>query len=164
MEKTFFEQLKEELIIGAKAVGNIGRLRLIAIISRILGLFLLIFTLVLCVFALLAYGSVAAINALSACMPVWGAALIMVGVFVVLILIAIALRRSLFINPFIRLMSDQLISSEEELALRQVQAEHEAELEAVRIQTRVENATRELNFYMSLFRRVREMFARLWKK
>ena len=164
MEKTFFEQLKEELLIAAKAVGNVGRLRLVAIVSRILGLFLLIFTLVLCIFALLAYGSVAAINALSACMPVWSSALIMVGVFVILMLIAIALRRTLFINPFIRLMTDQLIASEEQLALKEVHAVHEAELEAVRMQTRVENATRELNFYVSLYRRIRGAIAGLWKK
>lgn len=160
MERTFFQQLREELMVAARAVGNVGRLRLIGIVSRILGQFLLIFTLVLCVFALLAFASVAAINALSACMPVWAAALIMMGVYALLILLAVMLRRPLFIHPFIALMSKQLIASEEELELQTLKAEHKLELEQVRLQTRVDNATQELNFYVSIFNRVRNAIFR----
>ena len=160
MERTFFQQLREELMVAVRAVGNVGRLRLIGIVSRILGQFLLIFTLVLCVFALLAFASVAAINALSACMPVWAAALIMMGVYALLILLAVMLRRPLFIHPFIALMSKQLIASEEELELQALKAEHELELEQVRLQTRVDNATQEFNFYVSLFNRVRNAIFR----
>ena len=52
MEQTFVDQIKEEATQYGKAVGEVGKLRMIGIASRVLGLFLLIFTLVLCVFAL----------------------------------------------------------------------------------------------------------------
>lgn len=152
MENDFFESLKHELTACGKSLGEVGRLRLIGIVSRILGLFLLIFTVVLCVFALLAFASVAALNAMTNVMPLWAAALILGAVYVLLIIVVIACRKPLFIHPFIRLMSKQL-RSEEELALKTLEAEHQAELDYLRIENRVENATREVNFYISFIGR-----------
>ena len=77
MENEIFEQIKNELTDYGKSVGEVGRLRLIGIVSHLLGLFLLIFTLTLCVLALFTFGSVAAIDAMAAYMPVWAAALIL---------------------------------------------------------------------------------------
>ena len=105
MEKDFFESLKQELTACGKSLSEVGRLRLIGIISRILGLFLLIFTVVLCVFALLAFASVAALNAMTNVMPLWGAALILGAGYILLIIVVTACRKHLFIHPFIRLMS-----------------------------------------------------------
>ena len=153
MENEIFEQIKSELTEYGKSVGEVGRLRLIGIISRVLGLFLLIFTLTLCVLALFTFGAVAAIDAMSAYMPVWAAALIISSAYIVLIIIAIACRKQLFIHPFIKQLSKE-ISTEEELALKTMEAEHQVELQNVRIECQVENATRELNFYMNLFSRV----------
>lgn len=153
MENEILEQLKNELTDYGKSMGEVGRLRLIGIVSRVLGLFLLIFTLVLCVLALFSFGAVAAIDAMSACMPVWAAALIIGCVYIVLIIIAIAFYKPLFIHPFIKLLSKE-IQTEEELALKTMEAEHQAELQSVRMESHVENATRELNFYMNLFSRV----------
>jgi hypothetical protein len=116
-------------------------------------MFLLIFTVVLCVLALFTFGAVAAIDAMSACMPVWSAALIIGSAYIVLIAIAIVCRKPLFIHPFIKLLSKQ-IRSEEELALRIMEAEHKAEIQQVRMQCQVENATRELDFYADLVTRV----------
>ena len=153
MENEIFEQIKSELTEYGKSVGEVGRLRLIGIISRVLGLFLLIFTLVLCALALFTFGAVAAIDAMSAYMPVWAAALIIGSAYIVLIVIALVCRKPLFIHPFIKMLSTE-IQTEEELALKTMEAEHQVELQNVRIECQVENATRELNFYMNLFSRV----------
>ena len=153
MENDYFEGLKQELTSYGKSVGEVGRLRLIGIVSRILGLFLLIFTVVLCVFALLAFGAVAALHAMTSVMPLWAAALILGAGYILLIVVVIACRKPLFIHPFIRLMSKQL-RSEEELALKTLEAEHQAEIDYLRIENRVTNTTREINLYIASIRRV----------
>lgn len=153
MEREVFEQLKSDVTACGESFGKVGQLRLIGIVSRVLGLFLMIFTVVLLVFALLAFGSVAAIDALSAVMPVWAAALIMGSLYVLLIAVAVACRKALFIHPFIRLMSKE-INTEEELALKTMEAEHKAEIQYIRLETKVENATRELSLYASLASRI----------
>lgn len=152
MENEVFDQIKSEVSAYGKSLGEVGRLRLIGIISRVLGLFLLIFTIVLCVFAVLSFGAVSAIHALSACMPIWAASLIIGALYIVLIIIAIVCRKPLFVHPFIGLLAKQ-IHSEEELALKTMEAEHQAELQRVRMECHVENATRELNFYADLLSR-----------
>ena len=154
MENDIFEKAKEEATVYGKAWSNVGRLRLIGLVSRVLGLFLLIFTIVLCCLALFSFGAVAAIDGLSNIMPVWAAALIIGSAYILLIIIAVLCRRQLFIHPFIALMSKQMIHSQEELDMETLKAEHEVELQTVRIETHVENATRELNLYLSLAKRV----------
>ena len=163
MEKDFFESLKQELTACGKSLGEVGRLRLIGIVSRILGLFLLIFTVVLCVFALLAFASVAALNAMTNVMPLWAAALILGAGYILLIIVVIACRKPLFIHPFIRLMTKQL-RSEEELALKIMEAEHQAELDYLHIENRVENATREVNFYIAFIGRAWSWLSALFHK
>jgi len=153
MENDFFESLKHELTACGKSLGEVGRLRLIGIVSRILGLFLLIFTVILCVFALLAFGSVAALHAMTNVMPLWAAALILGAGYIIIIFAVIACRKPLFIHPFIRLMSKQL-GTEEELALKTLEAEHQAEIDYLRIENRVTNTTREINLYIASIRRV----------
>ncbi len=153
MENGVYNQIKSEVTSYGKSLGEVGKLRLIGVVSRILGLFLLIFTIVLLCFALLSFGAVAAISAMSACMPVWAAALIMGGVYLLLIGLAYVCRKPLFIHPFIKLMAKQ-ISTEDELALKTMEAEHQAELQRVRIECHATNATRELNFYASLLSRM----------
>lgn len=152
MENAFINQVTDELTDYGKSVGEVGKLRLVAIISRVLGLFLMIFTLVLCVLALFTFGAVAAIDAMSACMPVWAAALIIGCSYIILIVIAIVCRRPLFIHPFIRLLTKQ-IGSEEELALKTIEAKNKAQLKRVRIECQVENATREVELYFTLLSR-----------
>ena len=156
MENDFFAQLKQELAEYGKALGEVGQLRLIGIISRVLGLFLLIFTLVLCALAVFAFIAVALIDVLSSYLPVWAAALIVGGAYVVLIILAILCRKPLFIHPFIKLLTKQ-VRSEDELALKVIEAEHQAEVARVRMIGRVDNATREFNFFVSLFTRLWEV-------
>ena len=153
MESNFWASLKKEIISCCQSYGEVGRLRLIGIISRILGLFLMIFAVILCVFALLAFGSVAALHAMTTVMPLWAAALILGAGYVLIILLVIACRKPLFIHPFIRLMTKQL-RSEEELALKIMEAEHQAEMDYLRIENQVEGVTREVNFYVTSISRI----------
>ena len=53
--------IKDELSSYGTALGKAGQLKMIGIVSRVLGLFLLIFTIILLVFALLSFCSVAII-------------------------------------------------------------------------------------------------------
>ena len=163
MENEFFNRIKEEVTEYGKSVGNVGKLRLIGIISRVLGLFLLIFTVVLCVLALFTFGAVAVIDVLANYMPVWAAALIIGSAYVVLIIIALVCRKQLFIHPFIKLLTKQ-ITTEEELAIKTMEAEHKAEIQRVRIECQVENATRELDFYAGLLSRVWEAIKSFLRK
>ena len=164
MENELIEKIKTEATVYGKALGNVGKLRLIGIVSRVLGLFLFIFTLVLCALALFTFGAVAAIDAMAAFMPVWAAALIISSAYVVLIIIAIVCRKTLFIHPFISLMSKQLITSQEQLDIETLKAEHEVELQNVKLETRVENATRELNSYINLATRVWRLVSGFFRK
>lgn len=163
MENEFFNEIKNEVTEYGKSVGDVGKLHLIGIISRVLGLFLLIFTIVLCVLALFTFAAVAIIDILANYMPVWAAALIVGSAYIVLIAISLACRKQLFINPFIKLLSKQ-INTEEELALKTMEAEHKAELQQVRMQCHVENATRELDFYASLVTRAWNAITGLLRK
>lgn len=164
MENDFMEKIKDEATRYGKALGEVGKLHLIGIVSRVLGLFLLIFTLVLCSLALFTFGAVAAIDAMSVHMPVWTASLIIGSAYLVLIIVAILCRKPLFIHPFIALLSKQLIHTQEELELKKIKAEYEVEKQTVRIETRVENATREINFYVNFVSRLWNWFTSLRKK
>ena len=172
MENDFVSQVKSELTEYSKSLAEIGKLRLIGIVSRVLGLFLLILTVVLCAIGLFAFASVAAINALTACMPLWAAALILGAVFLLLIILAIVCRKPLFVHPFIRLMSNQIrseeelalrtieIRSEEELALRTIEAENNAQLQRVKMECRVQNATQQFHFLTSLIGKIWNLFVK----
>ena len=111
----------------------------------------------------LAFCAVAAIDALSFYMPVWASALIVGGVYVLLLIIAVLCRKPLFINPFIRLLSSQ-IQSEDELEAQTVEAEHQLEMQRVRMECEVENATREVVFYTTIISRWWSIFKVLLKK
>ena len=149
MNSSFLDRIKAELAEYVKSLGQVGMLRVTGIISRVLGLFLLIFTLILLVLALLTIGAVAAFDALAKCMPLWAAALVIAGADLLLIVIAIACRKQLFIEPFIKLLTKQ-IRTEEELELKTVEAKHQVELQRIQMTSRIDTATRELDFITTI--------------
>jgi len=112
MENQFLNQVQSDAKAYAQTLTTVGKLRLVGGISRVLGLFLLVLTIVLLVFAVSAFCAVAAIVALSFCMPLWAAALVVGAFYVVLIIAAVALRKQLFINPFVRLLSGIFFAEE----------------------------------------------------
>ena len=142
-----------ELIDYGKSLGEIGNLHLVGLVSRVLGLFLLLFTIVLCAISLFTFAAVAVIDVLANYMAVWGAALVIGGTYVLIIIVAILCRKQLFIQPFIKLLTKQ-IRTEEELELKTLEAENNARLHRVRMECQVQNATRELTFYAQLIKRL----------
>ena len=163
MESELFNQVKKEITDYGRAVGQVGALRLIGIISRVLGMFLLIFTVLLCALALFTFAAIAVIDILAIYMPVWASALIIGSTYVALIIIVLVCRQKLFINPFIKTLSKQ-IETEEELIIKTAEAEHQAEIQRVRVECHVESAKRELDFYTGLFTRAWEAIKRLFHK
>lgn len=157
MANDMIDQLKKDVGAYGQSLGEVSKLRIIGIVSRVMGLFLLMLTIVLMVFALLSFGAVAIINALSAHMPIWAAALIMGAMYILLIIVTFLCRKPLFVHPFIRLMSQQ-ISSEEELALKTAEAEHRVEIQSMQLNNRVENATRDFSLLYSLIVRIWRFF------
>jgi hypothetical protein len=154
MDNELIETIKKEASQYSQAVGKVGKLHLVGIISRVLGLFLLIFTVVLCALALFAFFAVALIDILDNYMPVWGAALVVSSLYIVLIIVAVACRKPLFVHPFIALLTKQAVRTQRELDLETLKASQEVELQNVRIATKVDNATREISFYALIIRRV----------
>lgn len=122
MENPFLNEVQNDVKAYAQTLTTVGKLRLVGGISRVLGLFLLILTIILLLFGFIALCAVAAIHGLSFVMPIWAAALIVAASYVVLIAVVIILRKQLFINPFVRLLSDVFFAEEgrkiEELRLR----------------------------------------------
>ena len=163
MENELLNQLRDEAAAYGKSVSEVAELKLVGIISRVLGLFLFIFTLVLCVMALFTFAAVALIDVLANVMPLWAASLVVGSACLILIVIAILCRKQLFIHPFIALLTQQ-IKTEEELERKTQEAEHQIELQRVRMECQVQNATREFNFYLNLCSRLWTAFKRLLKR
>ena len=122
MENPFLNEVQNDVKAYAQTLTTVGKLRLVGGISRVLGLFLLILTIILLLFGFIALCAVAAIHGLSFVMPIWAAALIVAATYVILIAVVIILRKQLFINPFVRLLSGVFFAEEgrkiEELRLR----------------------------------------------
>lgn len=153
MDQDVIGQIKNEVRTYGQSLGEVGKLRLIGLISRVLGLFLLMFIVLLLVFGLLSFAAVAILDTLSNHMPLWAAALALGGLYLVLIAIVIACRKPLFIHPFIRLMSTE-IKTEEELALKTIEAEHKVEMQSMRLDNQITGAVQYLNLIFSLAGRI----------
>lgn len=154
MDNELFETIRSEASQYGQAIGKVGRLHVVGIISRVLGLFLLLLTVVLCVLALFSFGAVALIDILGNHMPIWGASLIVGSLYIIIIVVAIVCRRPLFVHPFIALLTKHVIRTQRELDLETLKATQEVELQNVRLETKVDNATREISFYVTIIRRV----------
>ena len=114
MDNNYIDQVQTDLKAYIKTQTTIGKLRLIGGISRVLGIFLLALTIILLLFALLSFLAVSAISALSSVLPLWTAALIITAFYFVLICIAIICRKQLFINPFVRRLSQIFFAREKQ--------------------------------------------------
>ncbi len=104
-----------------------AKLTLLDKVSRIAGLLLLGLAVILIVFALVAFGGVALISALSDCMPVWAASLIVAALWIILLVVVISLRRQLFINPMLAAIAAILFTGQpkRKLTVEKVQQESE---------------------------------------
>lgn len=80
-------------------------------LSRLIGMLLFGLVLILLLFAIIGFGGLAAIYALSLCMPLWAATLIIVACWLVLLVAVICFRKQLFVNPIIAAVSAILFES-----------------------------------------------------
>ena len=126
MDNNYLDQVQTDLKAYVKTQMTISKLQLVGGISRILGIFLLTLTIILLLFALLSFLAVSAISALSIALPLWASALIMAAFYLLLILIAIVCRKQLFINPFVRRLS-QIFFAREKQEMEEEQLRKEAE-------------------------------------
>lgn len=156
MDNDVIGQIKSEISSYGQSIGEVGKLRLVGLISRVLGLFLLMFIVLLLVFALLSFGAVAIIDTLTNHMPLWVASLIMGGVYLVLLILVIACRKPLFVHPFIKQLTAE-VKTEEELALKTIEAEHKVELQTIRLNNQVATATQSLNLIFSVIGSIRRL-------
>ena len=88
------------------------RLSLLDKLSRILGLVLLALVVVLLLFAFLAFAALALVFVLAQWVPMWGACLIIGGVYLLLLVLAIAFRKQWFVNPLIGTLSAILFADD----------------------------------------------------
>ena len=123
-ETTLFDSLlskqaQEDVQEWVKTRYTLTKLRLTGVISRLLGMVLMLVSIIFLIFASLIFGSIAAISALADCMPVWAASLIFVGLFIAMIVCVIGLRKQLFINPFVRKVSAMMFEWEARQAVEE---------------------------------------------
>lgn len=110
------QELRRDIEALVKTELTLGKLQIVAAGSKIIGYVLLVLTLILLVFAVLAFAAFAAVNALALCMPMWAACLIVGAVYVLIAIIVVLMRESLFINPLVKKLSAILFAEEGRLA------------------------------------------------
>lgn len=76
--------------------------------ARIVGLILFALVLVLLLFAVISFGCLALIFAIGQTLPLWASALIVTGLWLLMMICAIVYRRQLFINPMLAAISSIL--------------------------------------------------------
>ncbi|MBR1808040.1 MAG: phage holin family protein [Paludibacteraceae bacterium] len=108
--KKLLEDSKEYL----KTRYDLLRLELLDKLSLILGLLVLIIVALFILLAAIAYFSVALVGWMAACMPVSVACCILGGVLLIILLAIYLLRRQLFIDPFVKLLSSSLFTPKDE--------------------------------------------------
>ena len=108
-----YKKLLEDSKSYLKTRYDLLRLELLDKLSLILGLLVLIIVALFLLLAAVAYFSVAIVGWMSACMPVSVACCILGGVLLVVLLVLYLLRRRLFIDPFVRLLSRKLFTPDD---------------------------------------------------
>ena len=112
MESEFVDQVRNDVTAYLNTQTIVGRLKIVGGASRVVGFFLLLLAIVLLACSITAFCSVAAIVWLSYYLPLWAAALIIAGIYVIFLILIIIFRKPLFINPFVRILSGMLFEKE----------------------------------------------------
>ena len=156
------EQLLSEVETFAKAEYELNRLRVIEHASHMVGTLLLTICLILIAFAVLAFCAVAAVVALSQCLPTWAACLIVGAVYLLLIPLLLACHKALFINPIVRRLSG--LKNSEALKCEILRAEGRAAVQRERISGHVRLAQAMYNHYSQLLQSVWKFIRGLFHK
>lgn len=82
--------------------------------AKIAGLILFALALILLVFAVISFGCIALIFAIGQALPMWASALIVVGLWLLIMIGAIVFRNQLFFNPILAAISSILFAEQED--------------------------------------------------
>ena len=165
-EKNEMQELKElirsEVENFAKAHYDVLRLRLIGNASHLIGSLLLTLCIILLSFAVLSFCAAAAVVALSICLPVWAACLIVGAFYLLLIFVLAACSKVLFVNPIVRKLSG--LKNSEELKCELLRAEGRAAVQRERVTGRLQLLRSLYSYYSKVAQTAWAAIARLFKK
>ena len=109
-----YRKLLEDSKEYLKTRYDLLRLELLDKLSLILGLLVFIIVALFILLAAIAYFSVALVGWMATCMPVSAACCILGGVLLIVAFVLYLMRRRLFIDPFVRMLSKTLFAPTEE--------------------------------------------------
>ncbi|MGM9836890.1 MAG: phage holin family protein [Paludibacteraceae bacterium] len=112
MDEAQYQKIVEDSRAYLNTRYELLRLSLLEKLSRVLGLLLLALTVVLLLFAVLAFGALALVYVLAQWIPVWSAFLIIGAVFLLLLVLAFVCRKQWFINPIVGALSTILFADD----------------------------------------------------
>ena len=114
MDNQLYQKLVDEIKSYLQVRYDLVRLSVLEKMSKILGLVLVTFVVILLIFVFLSLGAVALSILLSKWLPTWSAFLIVGALVLVMIALAIIFREKWFINPIIGALSAILFADEQE--------------------------------------------------
>lgn len=156
------ELIRSEVENFAKAHYDVLRLRLIGNASHLIGSLLLTLCIILLSFAVLSFCAAAAVVALSICLPVWAACLIVGAFYLLLIFVLAACSKVLFVNPIVRKLSG--LKNSEELKYELLRAEGRAAVQRERVTGRLQLLRSLYSYYSKVAQTAWAAIARLFKK
>lgn len=146
----------------ARSEAEVLRLKAVATVGSIAGSVLMGLCLILIAFAVLACLALAAVFALSQCVPTWAACLIVGGVYVLLIPVVIVLCKVLFVNMLVKKMSG--VRNREELRYETLRAEGQAAVQQERVSGHIRSARQMITQYIRMVDRVWRIFRKLFRR
>jgi len=111
-----YQQTWEDIKQLALTRLDLLKVDLLGKVAKIAGLVLFALALILLAFAVISFGCLALVYALAQSLPMWASALIVTGVWLLIILGIIAFRDRLFFNPMLAAISAILFASPDEQA------------------------------------------------
>lgn len=116
-----YNQLLEDAKAYLSTRYDLLRLELLDKLSSILGMLVLVFVMLFLVFGALAYLSVALVSWMAKVMPVSVSCLVLAGVLIIAAVVLYLLRERLFINKFVRWLSQLLFAPGEQTGQSQTE-------------------------------------------
>ena len=120
-DSTEYEYLLEDVKRYLNTRFELFKLDFLDKLARLLGLVLFGVVLILILFAIIGFGGMAIIFALSTCMPTWAATLIVIAAWLLILGLVIALRKPLFFYPMLLAVSSILFADEPKRNERQLE-------------------------------------------
>lgn len=156
------EVLRQDVENYARSQAEVLRLKAVAVVGNVIGSVLLALCLILITFAVLACLALAAVFALSQCVPTWAACLIVGGIYLLLIPVVIYLSKVIFVNVVIKKMSG--LRTMEDLKYETLRAEGQAAVQQERIDGHLRSARQAIMQYTRMAGKVWSILRKLFGK